>query len=220
MLLYLLRHGESAANAAGIIQGQQDFPLSDLGRSQAATAGRFLAQLPDLPQAILASPLTRAADTARIIKAILPEGLPLTFHPALKEMFAGSIEGMTWEAIREEHPAFYGRPLEDWLNYTQWGGHSREEFFGIVHTWLDASLLEWKAREIERVLIVTHAVTLRALIAGLIGQRQHHQMEYHFGNCTLVRVRVRPADQGERTVLDALVPIEVQASVVGNRSVQ
>ena len=49
--IYYIRHGETAWNAAGRLQGTQDVPLNDLGRRQAARAGSILADLfaPDFP---------------------------------------------------------------------------------------------------------------------------------------------------------------------------
>ncbi len=41
-VLYLLRHGQTAANAAGEIQGQRDPNLNEFGRRQAAAAARLL----------------------------------------------------------------------------------------------------------------------------------------------------------------------------------
>ena len=43
--IYYIRHGETAWNAQGRLQGTQDIPLNDLGRSQAAAAGSILADL-------------------------------------------------------------------------------------------------------------------------------------------------------------------------------
>ena len=59
-MLYLVRHGQTAANAAGLLLGRADPPLTDLGRRQAtAIAGALPA-----PARIVSSPLSRARDTA------------------------------------------------------------------------------------------------------------------------------------------------------------
>ena len=60
--LFLVRHGESAYNATGRIQGQADAPLSDLGREQAGTIRDVVAGLP--AEGVVASDLRRARDTA------------------------------------------------------------------------------------------------------------------------------------------------------------
>lgn len=62
-MLILVRHGETAANAAGELQGRRDIPLNDLGRSQAA---RLVAVLPAEPALVVCSPLVRAQETAAI----------------------------------------------------------------------------------------------------------------------------------------------------------
>jgi probable phosphoglycerate mutase len=43
--IYYIRHGETAWNAEGRLQGAQDTSLNDLGRKQAARAGGILADL-------------------------------------------------------------------------------------------------------------------------------------------------------------------------------
>ena len=68
--LLALRHGESEWNALGRWQGQADPPLTDLGRLQAFHAARNLGVV----DAIVASDLQRATDTARIISEALGVG--------------------------------------------------------------------------------------------------------------------------------------------------
>src|SRR3546814_7398309 len=66
----LVRHGQSEWNATGRWQGQADPPLTDLGRAQAHHAARSLGVV----DAIVASDLQRAADTALIISGALGVG--------------------------------------------------------------------------------------------------------------------------------------------------
>ena len=63
-----LRHGETAFNKAGILHGQLDSDLTDLGKSQAISQAKFLKKI-DFPKdtLIYSSPLGRAVTTARII---------------------------------------------------------------------------------------------------------------------------------------------------------
>lgn len=62
--LVLVRHGESAYNAEGRLQGQSDAPLSALGRDQARGLVAVLAALP--PMHVVCSDLSRARDTAAL----------------------------------------------------------------------------------------------------------------------------------------------------------
>jgi len=66
--IWFLRHGESAANAAGIFAGQGiDSPLTDAGRVQARGAA---ALVPNDVEWIVSSPLSRAFETAEIVRRI------------------------------------------------------------------------------------------------------------------------------------------------------
>lgn len=62
--LFLVRHGESAWNAEGRLQGQADPELSPLGREQAAAVAPVVAKLP--ATAVVTSDLARARDTAAL----------------------------------------------------------------------------------------------------------------------------------------------------------
>lgn len=86
---YFLRHGETTWNAIGRTQGQLDAPLSDLGRAQAIAAGEALKGEPI--QRIIASPLSRARDTAEAAGAAL--GITPEFDDELMEFHAGEWQG-------------------------------------------------------------------------------------------------------------------------------
>ena len=59
-MLIVVRHGQTEANAAGLICGRADPPLTDLGRRQ---ADALAAALP-APDRVVSSPLGRARETA------------------------------------------------------------------------------------------------------------------------------------------------------------
>lgn len=98
---FLVRHGETEWNRIHRIQGSSDIPLNDSGRAQALKAGGVLAlHRFDL---IVASPLSRAMETATIIARRLgmPTPLPL---PALVERHYGEAEGATREDLDRMFP--------------------------------------------------------------------------------------------------------------------
>ncbi|MFN6955084.1 MAG: histidine phosphatase family protein [Acetobacteraceae bacterium] len=86
---WFLRHGETDWNARGLSQGRTDIPLNETGRAQAERAAARLEGRGILR--IHASPLARAADTARIVAARL--ALPVTFDDDLMETRFGVQEG-------------------------------------------------------------------------------------------------------------------------------
>ncbi len=100
--LVLVRHGESVWVAEGRFQGRRDPPLSELGRRQAELVARRLADpaagaaLPipaGTPVGVWHSPLSRAAETARLIAAALP-GTAARPCDDLTEIAQGEWEGL------------------------------------------------------------------------------------------------------------------------------
>lgn len=91
--LWLVRHGQSGWNVAGRIQGQSPAApgLTAAGREQAAGAARELARRAPRANLIVASDLTRTAETAEIIAAHL--GFPVEFDHAVREQSLGDLEG-------------------------------------------------------------------------------------------------------------------------------
>jgi broad specificity phosphatase PhoE len=68
VIIYLVRHGQSELNAAGIRHGcEVDPSLTDLGVRQAKMAGGELYGLCETPPVILSSPAIRARQTADLI---------------------------------------------------------------------------------------------------------------------------------------------------------
>lgn len=60
--LYLVRHGRTALNAAGLLRGHLDVPLDEVGRVEAERLGALFAGCPLV--AVVSSPLSRALETA------------------------------------------------------------------------------------------------------------------------------------------------------------
>lgn len=98
---FLVRHGETEWNRIRRIQGVSDIPLNDTGRAQAAALGDILAAHTfDL---LVASPLSRAMETASIIAARLAMPTPLAI-PDLIERNYGDAEGSNGADLDERYP--------------------------------------------------------------------------------------------------------------------
>jgi probable phosphoglycerate mutase len=99
--MLLVRHGQSEWNALGRWQGKADPALTELGRLQAAhAAGRVGAV-----DVVVASPLLRALDTARILSSHIGVG-PVVVEPDLAERDAGEWEGLTRAEIEQGWPGY------------------------------------------------------------------------------------------------------------------
>lgn len=101
--ILVVRHGESEWNAAGRWQGQQDPPLTALGRRQALAAAANLGVVDE----IVASDLQRAAETAALVAEHLGIG-PVHVDARIRERHAGPWEGLTRAEIDALYPGFLG----------------------------------------------------------------------------------------------------------------
>ncbi len=94
------RHGQTALNVSGRIQGAQDHPLNDTGRTQAREIAPQIVALN--PTRIVSSPLSRAFDTAQEAAALMK--LPVETDPRLRERSFGVWEGLNRAQIQERYP--------------------------------------------------------------------------------------------------------------------
>lgn len=92
---YMIRHGETEANASRIMAGSLDSPLTDNGRRQAYEAQKAVRDLSHKPVAIVHSHLSRARDTASILNEALD--LPMHEDEGFAELHAGDWEGVPYE---------------------------------------------------------------------------------------------------------------------------
>jgi probable phosphoglycerate mutase len=99
--ILLARHGETAWNAEGRYQGQEDIPLSSVGETQARALGARLRDV-RIDRAV-ASPLSRALRTAQL--ALGDTRLSLLHTDAgLMEIAHGEWEGLLAHEIRDRDP--------------------------------------------------------------------------------------------------------------------
>lgn len=165
--IIFIRHGQSTANAQGIWQGQLDYPLSDLGRDQAARAGRALA--PERLDAFYASPLSRAFETASIIARLTDYQEAVVPVPALAERGGGSLEGTTAEQRMDENPELARKFLSipEWERWTLVGAETDEE----VLERFAAAVTETRRNHAAdaRIVFVSHGGAMRAFFRDLFG---------------------------------------------------
>lgn len=99
--ILLARHGETAWNALGRLQGVTDIPLNDTGRDQARALGGALAGAGITT--VWTSDLVRARETGALIAAALGLAAPRV-EPALRERQFGVFEGLTRHECASQHP--------------------------------------------------------------------------------------------------------------------
>ena len=94
MFIYLIRHGETAGNAAGVVQ-MPETPLSERGLEQAEHLGARLAEA-GIGQ-ILTSDYARAEMTAQAVRQAT--GSPLEIHEVLRERNYGDLRGRPYTEV-------------------------------------------------------------------------------------------------------------------------
>jgi broad specificity phosphatase PhoE len=164
--IYYIRHGETAWNAEGRLQGVQDIALNERGRAQAAHAGRILADLltrdgrdkTTLP--FVASPLIRARATMELVRAEL--GLPsgnYALDARLREIGYGTWEGSTLAQAQAADPVLYARRLAEKWTVAPAGGESYVD--------VQARMTDWYRSVTADMVAVAHGGTARALMVAL-----------------------------------------------------
>ena len=163
--LLLVRHGESEANIAGLLQGQSHGALTPAGTRAAEQLAVHLASLSadERPTSLLASDLRRAAQTAEIIArqlALTPEPTPLA-----REWHVGELDGRPASAL---HQAVADASLPYW-EYAPTGGESlmevRTRASALIAT-IQAELRDpAQARSRVRTMLVTHGDFIRMMLS-------------------------------------------------------
>ena len=98
--LIMLRHGQTVYNATRRMQGHLDTQLSETGIAQARAAASMVAQLG--VSKIVASDLSRAADTAEIIADAV--GVACDYGPAPAGDPLGGVAGQVARGSRRSSP--------------------------------------------------------------------------------------------------------------------
>jgi broad specificity phosphatase PhoE len=165
--LLLVRHGQSTANADGVWQGQMDFPLSERGRRQAKLAGSRLSEEPF--EGLYSSPLSRAFETARIIKASTRFAGEIVPAYGLSERHGGILEGHTWAEQEQRNPELAKKFL----------AIPEEERWALVGAETDEEVISRFERAIAsiravhpggaRLVVVSHGGVMRAYLRELFG---------------------------------------------------
>ena len=112
-MFYYVRHGQTDWNRDKKFQGTSDIPLNTQGREQAVQAGQVL--LHCKPSMIFSSQLSRAKETAEIIKSQLNASQTITILEDLKERFGGVGEGQVVPpdfVLLKDQPAWFFQNAE------------------------------------------------------------------------------------------------------------
>ena len=120
-----IRHGETAWNVDGRIQGQLDVPLNDMGRWQVHRLA--LAVADDDIAAVYSSDLLRALETAQAVSRGC--GAPIVTDAGLRERGFGEFEGLSYTEINTRWPEMGARWRRRDPTFGAPGGETLNAFF-------------------------------------------------------------------------------------------
>lgn len=170
MILGFVRHGTTAWNREGRLQGQRDTQLTEIGRQQAVKLGQALHGGPW--QGILSSDLTRARVTAELIAE--QAGFPLLRTDSrLREKGFGELEGTTvedriarwgteWKSMdlgQESDASVWARWL-DFFENVLLRHYADRQLLVVTHGAYIGRILQYKGLERPHDLLVNGSLTV------------------------------------------------------------
>ena len=163
MRVVILRHGTTELNKQGMIQGSNVDPdLSKEGRAYAEKAAKNFD--PSQFDAVYASPLKRAQQTARIF---VGDKTPIITDKRIEELSYGSWDGKSSLEYRKKHPdAFNSKGLinDNIYKYAS-DVEKREDFRKRIAAFFDDL---YKEHANDTVLVVCHGVVSRMICAHFL----------------------------------------------------
>jgi len=161
MKLWLVRHGETEANVAGLYSGHAPTPLTPRGVAQARALGERLRLAPF--DKVFCSELARTGTTADLLLG--DRAIPRERHPALNEMFFGDWEMRHHRDLQREDAENYAAWCADWQHAAPTNGESFQNFARRVSEFIPTLT---DCRHLDHLLIVGHQGVLSLLTALLL----------------------------------------------------
>ena len=160
MEIYFIRHGETLWNTLKIFQGRSDSPLTELGISQAEKLSEKLKDIEFTD--FYSSPMGRTIQTTKIIMGDRKQ--EIKFIEEFKEISMGDIEGIPRSEFEEKYPKEFYDFFNNPVDYDPKVYHGENYYEGLD------KLLSY-LNDSDRVVVVTHGVTLKALFHVITKER-------------------------------------------------
>jgi broad specificity phosphatase PhoE len=183
--IYVCRHGQSQANAQGLLAGHIDSPLNQIGRKQANELGQLAKKAGLRFDHIYCSPLSRAKETAEIIARNTGSPSPQILKELIERNF-GVLTGKPYSDI----PKLASELLEaDKIGYFL-NGDGVESFpDALIRALLVLDKIK-TAHKTGKVLLATHGDFGMMLFAAFHRKSWRDTLtHFHFGNSELLLLK-------------------------------
>ncbi|WP_158412191.1 histidine phosphatase family protein [Ilumatobacter nonamiensis] len=194
-MLILLRHGRTAANEAGLLQGRLNQDLDEFGERQAQAAAKHLAQTDGGIDVVISSPLKRAQQTATAL------GLPVETDERWIELSYGKYEGVPHADI----PSEVWQMWRNDFSYVPEDGEALSTLDERVRAACD-DLVERASR--QNIVVVSHVSPMKSAVGWALGTDIGISWNCHLDHASICRIEIR----GRRPVLSAFnetFPVDV-----------
>lgn len=178
--LYVIRHGECEHNVAGRVAGQNDSPLTAIGKSQARANGALLASVvDDLSRfAFFASPQHRASHTMELVRE--GAGLSSTGYIADRRLMEIDFGDHTWMTMAELDAGGHKRLSAQSWEYQRPNGESWSQVHDRVGRFLSTLTRD--------AVIVTHGGAARMVRAHYLGLSPEDTLRYNASHAGIMRL--------------------------------
>lgn len=166
--LYFMRHAQSEANLADILASQMEYPLTDKGHVDASLIADEFAVEHAIDK-LISSPLVRAQQTA--IPFSTRFNLPIVDEYSVIEQDLGVYSGKTYAELDDE-PLYCHDRSQRWQWEPEGGGESYEMIVARLFPFFESLPVAGNCR----ILVVTHAVTMRmikSILANTLPEYPH-----------------------------------------------
>jgi ribonuclease H / adenosylcobalamin/alpha-ribazole phosphatase len=174
-MLILARHGRTAANAQGLLQGRMDLSLDEVGRGQAQKLAVALASV----DVIISSPLRRAMETAEAL------GKDIEVDERWQELDFGCLDGQR----RQDIDVAVWKRLQQDVHYAPDGGESLAAMMQRVTPALDELL----ARSADQDIVVfTHVMPIKAAFSHVLNVGMETGRRTYLDQASITRLDASP----------------------------
>lgn len=176
-MIFFVRHGQTATNRDGLLQGRVDTELTDLGREQARRLAEGLRGVPVVR--VISSPLRRAGDTAHAISSI--HGLAVDVDERLVELDYGEWDQRRFAEISpQEWDAWRANP-----KFAPPCGESLVDVTARIAEFCDEYVSD------DVVVAVSHVSPIKAAMCLALGVDERASWRMHLDLASITRVARR-----------------------------
>lgn len=175
-MLILVRHGRTALNAAGRLQGRVDEPLDDVGERQANAVAALVGPVDEL----ISSPLVRAQQTAQAF------AMPFEIDERWIELSYGVYEGVPHADVPSE-------AWDHWRVNPSWEPEGGESLAALdVRVRMALADVSKRAAHGD-VAVISHVSPIKAAVAWALGAGVEMAWRSHLSHASVCRIDIRRA---------------------------